>query len=366
MIGSPSIVRRALTGVGPMGIAVIVALCALNALRRAMGGMFPTYPVLPTFTIYFVQGLTQAALLFVAVVIAVNLVPLRGWRRVALVGTAIVTASGFGSASLLLWSRPPEDFLTCLYLALAGCLRWSTLAAMMTGAWLFLRAEEQNRAALQRAELARIGLDRQMTEARLQVLQAQIEPHFLFNTLAHIRLLYQTDPALATGMLDNLMRYLAIALPRMREVDSTLGREIDLVEAYLGVQQIRMGRRLAFKIDVDDSLRALPVPAMMLLTLAENAIKHGVSPLPEGGSITIAAALHSDRLTLEVADTGRGFEPNAGAGTGTGLANVRARLAALYGTDAMLSLMPNQPRGLRIRFGVPQRRPEPSLQSITS
>jgi hypothetical protein len=347
-----SFVRRAFEGVSAIGITAIIALCALNGLRRSTPLMFGPDPLLPIFASQFAQSLLQAALLFVTVVPTVNLSPLRGWRRVALVSAVIIVASGVGIASIHLWPEP--GYPIPRWVRWTGALRWSALAALLVGAWLFFRIEQDSAAVLHRAELARIALERQMTEARLQLLQAQIEPHFLFNTLAHIRLLYQSDPPLATCMLDNLMRYLAVALPHMRELESTLGREIDLVVAYLGLQQVRMGQRLRFDIDVAESLRALRVPPMMLLTLTENAIKHGVSPLPEGGSITVAASLENNRLALEVSDTGRGFEGVAGAGTGTGLANVRARLAALYGGNATLSLGPNRPRGVTVRFAVPQ------------
>ena len=347
--------RRALVGVSPMGVGVIVVLCALNGLRRSLPALYTGQPWALSFAVNFGQSLTQAALLLVVVAAVVNLAPAQGWRRVALLGGAIVLASALGIMSLQWWPFPsgaptyPNRWLV----PAIGVLRWSVLAGLMTAAWLFVRTEAHSAAALHRAEVAQIDLDRQMTEVRLQVLQAQIEPHFLFNTLAHIRLLYQSDPALSECMLDNLMRYLAVALPRMRELESTLGAELDLVAAYLGVQQIRMGERLAFEFDVSESLRAFPVPPMMLLTLAENAIKHGLSPLPQGGSIRIAAVLDGERLLLEVADTGRGFESNADTGTGTGLANVRARLAALYGKDASLSLRPNHPHGVAVRFAVP-------------
>ena len=350
-----SLARRAFAGVTPLGIVFIVALCVLNGLRRSVQAMLGPEPVMPMLATFTGQSLTQATLLFVTIVPIVNLVPPQGWRRVAALAAGIIAATSIGSASITLWPLPPGAYTVPTWAMYAGLPRWAVLASLLTGAWLFFRNEQQNAAALHRAELARIGLDRRMTEARLQVLQAQIEPHFLFNTLAHIRLLYQSDPPVATRMLDNLMRYLAVALPRMRELDSTLGRELDLVEAYLTVQQVRMGDRLAFEIEAVDSLRAVPVPPMMLLTLAENAIKHGLSPLPEGGSIRVAATVDDDRLTIEVCDNGRGFDATSSAGTGTGLANVRARLAALYGDEATLSLGPNQPHGMRVRFAVPHR-----------
>jgi LytS/YehU family sensor histidine kinase len=182
-------------------------------------------------------------------------------------------------------------------------------------------------------------------------MQAQIEPHFLFNTLANVRRLYQTDLATGRQMLDNLMRYLEVALPRMRQPHSTVDREIGLVEAYLGVQAVRMGRRLAFAITVEPALRRMALPPMMLLTLVENAIKHGLNPLPEGGRIVISAQRDGERLRLAVCDDGRGFRDSSGAGTG--LANIRARLALLHADDAALSLTENVERGITSTLVLP-------------
>jgi LytS/YehU family sensor histidine kinase len=194
-----------------------------------------------------------------------------------------------------------------------------------------------------------------MAEARLQVLQAQIEPHFLFNTLANVRRLYQTDLAAGRAMLDNLMRYLEVALPHMRAERSTVAGELSLVEAYLHVQRIRMGRRLTFRIDVPAPLHALEVPPMMLLTLVENAIKHGLNPLPEGGAIEIRARREGDRLRLDVTDDGRGFQATSGGGTG--LANIRARLAAMHGDEASLTLTENEPHGVTATLELPATAP---------
>jgi LytS/YehU family sensor histidine kinase len=176
------------------------------------------------------------------------------------------------------------------------------------------------------------------------VLQAQIEPHFLFNTLANVRRLYDTDPAAGEAMLDNLMRYLKVALPQMRASESTLGREADLCESYLAIQRIRMGSRLAVAIDVPTALRDASVPPMLVLTLVENAIKHGVGPQREGGSVHLTARRDGARLVLAVADSGQGFVRSSGAGTG--LANTRARLAALHGDAAALALGFNEPHGV--------------------
>ena len=154
-------------------------------------------------------------------------------------------------------------------------------------------------------------------------------------------------------MLDNLVRYLRAALPQMREAETTLGQEADLVEAFLAVLKIRMGTRLAYRIAVDPRVRGIGFPPMMLLTLAENAIKHGLNPSPTGGAIEIAAAQAGDRLEVRVADTGVGFGVAATGGTGVGLANTRARLAALYGEDAELALEANAPTGVVAILRIP-------------
>jgi LytS/YehU family sensor histidine kinase len=222
--------------------------------------------------------------------------------------------------------------------------RYSALGMLIAGAWLYVRAEAEQASALEQVALDSARMDQQAAEARLQVLEAQIEPHFLFNTLANVKRLYDTDRVNGARMLRNLREYLAIALPQMRATESTLGREIDHVTAYLNIQQIRMGRRLAFTIDVAEPLRNARMPALMLVTLTENALKHGLAPSREGGRIDLRASTEGDRLRVQVADTGQGFAKSAGGGTG--LANIRARLAVLFGNAASLSLALNAPRGV--------------------
>ena len=182
-------------------------------------------------------------------------------------------------------------------------------------------------------------------------MQAQVEPHFLFNTLAHVKRLYKTDPELARRMLDRFCEYLQPALPQMRNGSATLGTELALTEAYLEVQKIRMGDRLAVEIAVPDAARDQPFPSMMLSSLVENAIKHGLNPLAEGGVVRVSAEWSQQTLRVTVADSGRGF--SASRGTGIGLANIRSRLTALYGTAARFTLAPNIPRGIRATIEIP-------------
>ncbi len=147
------------------------------------------------------------------------------------------------------------------------------------------------------------------------------------------------------------MRYFEVALPQMRATDSTLDREAALTRSYLEIQRIRMGHRLEFDIDIPESLRRAPVPPMMLVTLVENAIKHGLAPLREGGHVGISATAIGTELQVRVADSGRGFTQTSGGGTG--LANIRARLAAMYGAAGRLTLALNSPRGVVATIAVP-------------
>jgi len=234
------------------------------------------------------------------------------------------------------------------------CGFWSfptALGTIIGSAYLYFRAEAESAAELASARVATERAKQQTAEARLKRLEAQIEPHFLFNTLANVKRLFQTDAATGATMLANLKRYLFEALPRIRDGEATLGNDLALTEAYLGVQQIRMGERLACTIAVPESLRGFPFPPMVILTLAENAIKHGLAPLPEGGALALAASVKANRLTGRVADTGRGFVGSSGGGTG--LANLRARLAMAYGDSAALRLSRNEPRGIVATVEVP-------------
>ena len=178
-------------------------------------------------------------------------------------------------------------------------------------------------------------------EAQLTALQAQIEPHFLFNTLANVKRLYETAPDQGREMLASLINYLRAALPAMRESGSTLGRELELARSFLTILKMRMRERLDFSIDHDPGLANARVPPMVLPTLVENAIKHGLSPLREGGRIDIHARREGDDLLVEVRDNGIGFSGSAGAGVG--LANTRSRLTALYGARASMTLTAGVP-----------------------
>jgi TM2 domain-containing membrane protein YozV/two-component sensor histidine kinase len=211
---------------------------------------------------------------------------------------------------------------------------------------------------------------RQLAEARLTLMRAQVEPHFLFNTLAHVQALQEIDPPQASTMLERLISYLRAAMPSMRETTSTLGREIEVVRAYLDLLKIRMGDRLRYVINVPTDLNNVALPPTMIATLVENAIKHGLEPKKEGGTIAINVRKlpgengASDTLEVLVADDGLGLGGAQTAGTGVGLVNTRERLKMLYGSAAELVVEPNAPSGVRALMRVPTSVPEIVSQGV--
>lgn len=199
-------------------------------------------------------------------------------------------------------------------------------------------------------ELERSELERQALDARLRLLQAQVEPHFLFNTLANVRALVETGSPQAAPVLRSLIAYLRAAMPRLQGETTRLSDEIALVRAYLELMHLRMPDRLVFHVDLPPELAQLRFPPMALLTLVENAVRHGIDPGEEGGAIEVGGALEDGRVRLWVSDTGVGMTQSMGSGTG--LRNLRERLTLVYGPGAELALADNHPHGLRaeIRF----------------
>ncbi|HLX29940.1 MAG TPA: histidine kinase [Casimicrobiaceae bacterium] len=336
--------------------------CAFCAAYGVLLSRHPQSGGAPQSLLAWLAGSTAALSFFIPAFVAVTVVADFAPRRI--VPRAIVLALA-AAAGVAVGYR----FFASLG-ATAGSLHIETLRhvgsplPLFLMAWmglaihLFREREDAAEQALHDETERKLMLERQASEAQLRVLQSQIEPHFLFNSLAHVRRLYRTDPAAGRLMLRYLSSYLGAAQPVLRERGIALGQDLALAVAYLNIQRIRMGSRLAFEIDVPDALRETSVPPMMLTTLVENAIKHGLSPLPEGGVVRIAAHAAAGSVRILVSDTGQGFQANLGSGVG--LANIRARLAILYADAASLSLFQGTPRGITASVAVPARYPAAS------
>jgi signal transduction histidine kinase len=207
----------------------------------------------------------------------------------------------------------------------------------------------RQRQARIRAEVSQ----RQLAQAQLQRLQAQLEPHMLFNTLANLHALIEAHPARAQDMLAHLIDYLRATLGASRSGHFTLAEEMKLVQDYLALMQIRMGERLQVQLDMPASLGALNWPPMLLQPLVENAIQHGLDPLPQGGSLHIAACLQGEQLCVRIRDDGVGLLDTPAGTQGFGVACVRERLHTLHGDQASLTLAPQQPRGTLVTLLLP-------------
>ncbi len=207
-----------------------------------------------------------------------------------------------------------------------------------------------------RDELARVTAvqvqqEKALLSSELQLVQAQIEPHFLFNTLSNVIGLVHNDPDAAEQALVRLTTLLRSSLDRTRQPTTTLREELNIVEAYLGIHSIRMPHRLSYRFlpelsQLPQSLLELRLPPLLIQPLVENAIQHGIDPLESGGEIEIHVSGDASRLVIRVADTGQGIQAAGGGGSGTGLSNIKDRLALLYGDRAEFRLEENQPRGV--------------------
>ncbi len=247
-----------------------------------------------------------------------------------------------GNQSVPLWQLPSRR----VSLSLGFTLLVSLLASMF-----FFAVYKLNTARLAQAEA-----QRQAAEAQLTLLQSQLEPHMLFNTLAHLRVLIKLRPDEAQQMLDRLIDYLRATLQASRATEHALADEFERLSDYLALMQLRMGERLRVSLDLPGDLGGVAIPPLLLQPLVENAIKHGLEPHVDGGELRVAARRETGRLVLEVLDSGAGLgtaSELAGVGTGFGLAQVRERLARRYGDEAGFTLTPRPSGGSAARIEIP-------------
>jgi signal transduction histidine kinase len=298
-------------------------LLSLLCLALVAGGalLLQRHGMLALFGAIVVPGFTACAVLLLAR-------RRLGWTSAT---TLLLAATGAGAwavlpayrSALLAWdvhALPDQQLLACVF--------GVNVAALGIPLWLArTHAQAQQLADLRSAALA----------AELKALQAQVEPHFLYNTLANTRYLARHEPPRAVEMLEHLIAYLHSALPDMRSQTSTLGREFELADHYLALMAIRFGERLHYRVDCPSGLAAAAMPPLLLMTLVENAVRHGVEPKPGSVRIAVTAVRRDDVLSIVVADDGAGIGETT-LGSGVGLRNLRQRIQALYGKRAAFVL----------------------------
>jgi sensor histidine kinase YesM len=330
--------------------AMVCGICFVLATHILFQNNILDYALADTvesFAEYFLEIATVGFAVLLLVVPVYRMFPREGPRRSGALVVAVLAGVCIGVATAFVTRYGYGPYPSALFIA-GELLRWTILSGVVAFIHEMNRRDEAVSRELDRIELEGLQLERRRVEARVQLMQAQIEPHFLFNTLATVKRLYRTGPESGARMLDSLMQYLRAALPRLREDEATLADELDHVAAYLEILRIRMGHRLRHSVEAAADVRAIAFPSMMLITLVENAIKHGLASKPEGGSIAVRASRVGRRLSVEVRDTGIGFHESSGSGIG--LANTRARLLAIFGPTAELLLEGNEPCGVVARI----------------
>jgi Histidine kinase len=327
----------------PMVLAINTVIALLIALL-----LHSWDQVIPNLVVAYSIGLCILAL--VAAVRCTIMQRFRGHIHVRFaIYFALIVAGAIGGellSKLFLPRQSPANSMHEGYIwlvAIVFSLVAASIALFINFSWVRLA---QSKRDVERAERAAI-------EAQLRALQAQIEPHFLFNTLANLDALIATDAGMARCLLGNLIRYLRAALTHARSEAATLQTEVELLKAYLAIMGLRLPNRLTTEFDCDPDCLRLKFPAMLLQPLVENAITHGIEPAGDGGSIRVSVRCAGDKLMVSVDDTGVGLGNAHTAGTGAGIQNVRARLQSLFGSAARLVLEPLTPRGTHAAIEVP-------------
>jgi sensor histidine kinase YesM len=257
---------------------------------------------------------------------------------------------GFGLVAAVFDPSSFRWILQPRWLAIMG-LSSFVISVILSAVFFARERQARTEAELERERLRGERIAREAALANLRALQAQIEPHFLFNTLANVTSLVDPDPAKAKAMLESFIQFLRASLAATRLESTTLGAEAELIAAYLHVLQVRMGDRLRYRIDIPDELRATAIAPMLLQPVVENAIRHGLEPKVEGGEVTFGARREGADIVIRIGDTGVGFA--AVTRGGVGLTNLRARLKLLHGENASLAVSDNPLGGAIVTIRIP-------------
>lgn len=336
-------------------VALVTLLLSLGALLNpALLDFFSPAEIALAWAEHLAELAVIAAALLAAFTVLEKALPRNMPLRLAVIIMSLFALSVVLAVLLHAYYADGFEHLPPPLRILADSLRWGLPAAFLVLIGdIHLRALQADSAA-HAAELARAQLQQGESERQLALLQAQLEPHFLFNILGNVRRLYRTRPQAGAEAVASLMRYLRTALPQLRSRRACLGEEIALVRAYLELFKLRMGARLRFSFGIEAGLDQAEFPPMVLVTLAENAIKHGLEPVG-GGHIELRARRRGELLEVTVLDDGAGFGATAGSGTGFGLVNIRRQLAARYEGRARLTLEARERRGARATIAIPLR-----------
>jgi hypothetical protein len=350
-------------GITPLRLGVLAAVCLMFAARPTLWNLNPENASAATQALLrvWMEYLLCALPLFVLVVSIEARTAGSSFRvRIAALALAVAVGAlafpaGYAAIRTLRGNFTPlqPQAWQSWHFLLAFYIRGLSTGALLSAILLFAARQREAERRIQRERLARIDIERQMAESRLQLLQAQIEPHFLFNSLASVKRLCEKDPGNGRALLRNLGEYLRATSRDARKREVRLGDELALARSFLAIFQVRMGWRLRVRIDLPADLESALIPPLMVGTLVENAIKHGIGPRATGGTVSLAARRCGGSLEMQVGDDGVGFR--ARAGHGVGLANIRARLETLFASAGSLELAANAEGGVTATIRIPHR-----------
>jgi signal transduction histidine kinase len=350
-----------LRGITPMRLAAVAAICVMAALSVSVFNFVRgDFWAACVRWLFLAMDCFTAAILMFVLVVKTDILTARSRPGVRIAALVMAVIAGAVSYAAMRWGLRHLHESTAVaalngYNATGDIFRSLAMGALLTAILYFAASERDSARHLRDARLFAIEVEKQIAEARLKLLQAQIEPHFLFNSLASVKRLYEREPGKARVLLQNLTDYLRVATRDARQRETQLGEEIALAKAFLAIFQVRMGERLKVRIDVPAQVESAQIPPLMVGTLIENAIKHGIGPRASGGTVSLAAHRHGDVLEVEVGDDGIGFRGRFGRGVG--LANIRARLETLFGSAGTLALAANPGGGVTATISLPFRLP---------
>ena len=334
---------------GWWSLAFNAVFCTLvgTSLSLARSGRLTTEPLVISFSV----GLSIYACMFLGHVCWAPRLP-RILVTILMLACGLVLGLAAGGA---LAEGRPLMLLRSSYAPLTGAL----LGVLTVSGFYAVENWWETRARLDRAERDALARDKALAEAELRVLQAQVEPHFLFNTLANVISLIRPHPDRAAQMLERLTSLLRASLSRTRHGGGTLGDELELVRAYLGIQALRMAGRMTWEVSVDADLEAVAMPPLLVQPLVENAVLHGIEPSAAGGHVAVRAERRDGGVRIRVSDDGVGLDPET-AGHGIGVASVRERLQATCGICARLALSETPGGGVSAELRIPSVAPADS------
>ncbi len=330
-------------------LPLVIIYDTLIAAFLALTGIVNSFPI------SFIMAQCYGIPIFTVIVVALRLLNPEGKFMRSVSICILGSACGYILGSLI----GPLIIFQLLSIKIgfsAFSLRSSVLALTLgvAASYIFYSVAHFRASAelIQKERFNRVSSEKEVLEAKLRLLQAQIEPHFLFNTLSNILSLIDTNPAKSKSMLSDLIQYLRTSLSRTLLAATTLGQEAQMIRAYLDIQKVRMGDRLKYAIDIPEVLHKFPFPPMLLQPLVENAVEHGLAPRIEGGTITVKAGETQSAVSIEICDTGNGFSTIEQSGVG--IANVKERIQLLYQDKGRFTIEENAPHGVRARIEVPR------------